>query len=186
MAEQARVDSIDALKSFKVALHKFVEAGNVALSDAGSEISRVLSWLENEQLSHWQSQIRKRAADVEKCKEAVRMKKLFKDATGARQSVVDEEKALSKALAALAEAEQKLANTKRHGRRLQKEMLMYKGQVQRFATTLEVEIPLAAAQLEQMVIALEQYTGYSTPGAAKSAALGGETIPKPEDEKPEA
>jgi hypothetical protein len=102
MPEGARVDSLDALTLFKSALLKFQEAAQIALSDAEGEMNRVLLWVENEQQSHWQTQIRKCQEAVVRCKEAVREKKIFKDATGRQQSAVDEEKALAVAMKKLA------------------------------------------------------------------------------------
>ena len=70
MAIGVRVESLDALRSFKIALVKFAEAANVALGDADSELQRTLTWLETEQLSYWQGQHRKRAEMVTRAKEA--------------------------------------------------------------------------------------------------------------------
>jgi len=157
MSEGARIDSIDTLKHFRIALIKFAESANTALMDAESDMQQTLNWLENEQLSHWQTQIRKRHDIVERCKEAVRMKKLFKDSSGRTPSAVEEEKALRVAITRFEEAEQKLAATKKYSRVLQREIQTYKGSVQRFATSLTAEIPVAAAMLDKMLASLEQY-----------------------------
>jgi hypothetical protein len=157
MSEGANIDSIDTLKMFRVALFKFAEAANAALGDAESDMQQTLNWLEHEQLSHWQTQIRKRHDILERAKEALRMKKLFKDSSGRTQSAVEEEKALRIAQARLEEAEQKLLNVKKYSRVLQRELQTYKGSVQRFATTIQSDIPVAATMLNQMLIALEQY-----------------------------
>lgn len=170
MSQSARVDSIDALKHFRVALWKFAEAANVALGDAEADLHRTMSWLENEQLSHWQTQVRKLMELVGRAKEAVRMKKLFKGPAGSKQSVVDEEKALAAAMRNLADAEQKLANTKQWSRRLQKEILMYRGQVQRFSTSVQSDIPVAVNKLDGMVAALEAYIGLGVGSGDQSAA----------------
>jgi hypothetical protein len=184
MPQGARVDSLDALTLFKSALIKFQEAAQIALSDAEGEMNRVLLWVETEQQSHWQNQIRKCQEAVVKCKEAVRMKKIFKDASGRQQSAVDEEKALTLAVKRLAEAEGKLAAVKRWSRQLQREIGMYKGGVQRFVTTVETEIPHAAAHLEGLMAKLDAYlsvqpaaigdvVGAESSGSAPSMARGG-------------
>src|SRR5438128_10121401 len=105
----ARVTSIDALKHFRVALFKFIEAANVALGDADADVSRTLMWLQLEQPAYWEGQIRKRHEIVNRCKDEVRQKKLFKDSTGRTQSAVDEEKRLQIAQRRPAEAEKRLA-----------------------------------------------------------------------------
>jgi hypothetical protein len=173
MGEAARVHSIDALKTFKVYLIKFAEVAGAALGDAESEMRRTLSWLEMEQNTFWQQQVRKRGEAVMKCKEAVRHKKLFKDAGGGRQSVVDEERALAAAQRRLEEAEQKVNAVRSHTRKLQREIQMFKGGIQRFSTSVHADIPRACNRLENMVRSLEQYLNLTISDAfEKTESLG--------------
>jgi len=174
MTRYARVDSLDSVQAFKVALVKFAESAMVALSDAESEISRTMMWLEGEQTMHWQTQIRKRHLIVERCKEAVRAKKIFKDATGRQQSAFDEEKALRRAILAFEEAELKLANTRKAINQMRREQQNYKGGVQRFQTTVASDVPAAVAQLSNMLATLREYVA-TGPAMAVSEAPAGET-----------
>jgi hypothetical protein len=148
---------------FRAAMLKFSEACAVALADAESEMMRTMMWLENEQSSYWQGQLRKRQEAVAKAKDAVRMKKLYKDASGSRQSAIDEEKHLVVCMRRLEEAEQKILSVKKYTLRLNKEIQMYRGGVQRFATTAQTDIPLAAARLGNMIIKLEEYVSLGAP-----------------------
>ena len=166
----ARIDDLDVSKSLKAAIWKFAETANVALTDAESEMNRALMWLENEQRAFWEGQLRKRADLVERAKEAVRMKKIFKDSAGRQQSAVDEEKALKIALRRMEEAEQKIVSVKKFTQKLRKEMMMYKGHVQRFATSVQNELPLASAQLDSLLDKLQQYVGLAVPQEIRSAA----------------
>jgi hypothetical protein len=189
----ARVDSIDSLKLFRVALWKFAETANVALGDAEGEIQRTVMWLQGEQQQFWQTQIRKRHEIVTRCQDAVRQKKLFKDSTGRQQSAVDEEKALSIAKKRLEEAEQKLVNTKRHSAKLQRELHLYKGGVQRFQTAVSADIPTAVASLDRMVQSLESYVSLtaasssgdagapSAPSASGAPAQDGASMARPQE-----
>ncbi len=170
MAEGARVDSLETLRAFKAALWKFQEAAQVALGDAEADATRTLMWVENEQDAYWQSQIRKAEQHVVRCKEAVRMKKLFKDSAGREQSAVDEEKALKIAMKKHAEAQAKHVLVKKWARQLQKEIELYKGGVQRFTTTVFTEIPSAAAHLESLAAKLDAYL--SVQPAVASSAVG--------------
>ncbi|MGE5610950.1 MAG: hypothetical protein ACM359_16995 [Bacillota bacterium] len=165
MANAARVESLDALRAFRIAMCKFQEAANLALADAEGEVRRALVWLETEQQSYWQGQIRKRTELVARAKEAVRMKKVFKNSAGSRDSAVDEEKALAQAMRRLEEAEHKLAATRNWSKKLAREISLYTGAVQRFATTVQGDIPLAVTQLDRMVAALEAYLAFSAPGS---------------------
>jgi hypothetical protein len=183
MSDGARVESIDALKHFRVALFKFQEAANVALGDAESDLHTTMNWLENDQYMYWQSQIRKRHEIVERCKEAVRMKKVFRDSSGRTPSAVEEEKALLIAQRRKEEAETRFANVKKYTRVLQKEMESYKGSVQRFATTVQSEIPVAAAMLDNLVQTLEQYVMLAPGDAQPTAPPGSEPDAAPPHEQ---
>ena len=163
MGEGARVDSIDALKIFRVALIKFGEEANAALGSAEAEMQRMIGWLERDQVSYWTFQLRKRNEGLSRAQEALRNKKLFPDASGRFPTPVEEEKAVRKWKAAVEEAEQKLANCKKYARILQKAIMDYKGGVQRFSTWVQVETPNAVARLDRMVGKLEAYVALSVP-----------------------
>jgi hypothetical protein len=171
---RAHVGDIELLKMFRAQLFKFGEAAGVALGDAESEIHRTISWLENEQQQHWVSEHRKRLGKLAQAKEALRMKKVFAGPAGSRQSAVDEEKLVQKCTKLVEEAERKINACKQWSRRLQKEMTIYKGQTQRFATSTTVDIPLAAATLGKMIVRLESYASLN-PEGAKSAVGGAES-----------
>jgi hypothetical protein len=167
---QARVESIDSLKRLKVAIIKFAEEANVAVANADSEVNRTLIWLQNEQSQYWESQHRKRAELVGRCREAVRMKKFFKDSTGRQQSAIDEEKALQIALRRLQEAEEKSIAIRKAVKKLEREIPLYKGSVQRFATNVQVDLPASAALLDGLLDTLEQYMSLSAPTEVTSDA----------------
>src|SRR5437763_1905388 len=156
MADSARIDSIDVLRSFRAALWKFAETANAALGDSESDVNKTLVWLENEQQTHWQHQVRVRTEAVAAAKDKVRQKQLFKDSTGRQQSAVDEMKLLAIAQRRLQEAEQKLAATKSRARRLQREAQNYEGGGQRLETVISVGPPLAVAGLERDYAARDQ------------------------------
>lgn len=161
----AKVEDIEALKRFRVALVKFAESANVALADAESEMRRVFGWVERDQASYWQSQIRKRQELLGRAEEALRMKTIYKQADGSTPSGFHEQKAVLKAKRLLQEAEEKLANCKRWARRLEKEMQLYKGATSRLMTDLAGDVPVALAKLDNMAGILEQYVGLKPLGA---------------------
>lgn len=170
MAKGARVESLEVFRQLRSALVKFAEASNNALGDAESEMQRLQMWVENEQSTYWQGQHRKRQAALVKAKEALRQKQLFKDVTGARQSYVDEEKAVAAAMRQVQEAEQKLVNVKRWTRQLEKEINLYKGSVQRFSTTVNVDVPSAVAKLDRLAATLQGYLDVAPTTVASTAA----------------
>ena len=163
---EANVQSIEAVANFKRALFKFAEAANAALTDAEAEMVGVHRWLEHEQRVYWQNNVRKASELVSRCEEALRHKRIFKDASGRTPSAVDEEKALAKAKRLKEHAEERLENVKRYTPRLQREIMLYKGQVQRLATFVAADIPAAAARLDKMVDQLEAYVNLAASDAS--------------------
>lgn len=176
MAGPAKVQNIDALKAFRRALFKFAEVANVSLTDAESEMNRLVMWVQLEQQTYWAGQIKKRTDLVSRCEEAVRMKKIFVDSAGRRSSAIDEIKALEKAKKLLEEAHTKFAACKVWSRKLEKVVQDYKGIVQRLATTVQSQLPVAAARLEAGILKLEEYVAMGTPSEQVStAAVGSDT-----------
>jgi hypothetical protein len=170
---QANVDDLDVFRAAKAAVVRFQQAADAALINADSQMRRVLSWLENEQITYWQGQIRKRTDAVTRAKEAVRQKKLFKDAVGRTPYAVQEEKILRAALGALEEAERRLDATRKSIPKLHKEIEAYRGGVQGLGSALAVEVPKAIALLQQAAINLEDYVNLA------SSSTGGDLPPAP-------
>jgi hypothetical protein len=170
MTRYARVDDLDSIQTFKIALVKFHETCTVALADAESEVIRTLHWLEGEQPAYWQSVIKKRTFTVERCTQALSAKKMYPDATGRPQSTFDEEKALRIAKMQLEEAVQKLAATKRCATLMKKEIETYKGGVQRFASSVQSDVPAAIAHLGNLLATLKEYVATNPTAVASTAA----------------
>ena len=175
---EAKVESIEAIANFKRALFKFAEAANSALSEAEADMAGVHRWLETEQRVYWQNNVRKASELVSRCEDALRQKRLFKDASGRIPSAVDEEKALARAKRMKEVAEEKAENVRRYTPRLQREIMLYKGQVTRFATFVAADIPAAAAKLDKMVDSLEAYVNL----AALDASVQAPAVTQPTDE----
>ncbi len=182
MSQAARVESIEKLKDLRVALVVFIDSARAGLLEAEAEIQRADMWLKNDQLRYWKSQIMTRNEMVTRAKIALSQKKLTHTPLGGHYSCVDEEKALQLARRRLEEAETKLANVKRWGRRLDEEVFEYKGQVQSLARTIESDLPGAAIELDRMIEALGSYArlqaaasaDLDTAVAAPSIARGGD------------
>ena len=181
MSEGAHLDSIDQLKVFREALVKFTEEARGALSEADSEVRRTRDWLERDQPAHWAGQLKKRKAAAEEAKQRLQHKKLYPDASGGRQSHVEEQKAYRVASARLEEATEKLAHVRRWQKRYEKEHQQYRGQVQALQRVLETEAPKVLAWIDHMLAALEAYVSLSAPeGRQVQAALAVDVDPLPE------
>ena len=168
MSETAKVGSIEAIKEFRVRLLKFAETCGAVLADSESEVGRTIRWVETEQQTFWQGQIRKRSIELARAEEALRNKTLYKQFDGTRQSAVDEQKAVDKAKVRLREANEKLDACRKWSKRLEKESFVFRGAVQRFSTILSSEVPNAASDLTNMILALDAYAAMHPVGEAGS------------------
>ena len=172
MSTTARVESIDAIRDFRVHLTKFQEMASRALGDADSDISRTVRWLEGEGLNFWTATIRKRQELLAKAEEAFRFKRLYKDATGVTPSAVEEQKAVQLAKRRLEEAQAKLANVKRWTRELQKKITEYRGGVGRFSNDVSAGVPAAIAHLGSLLDELDKYMEITAATAEEGELVG--------------
>ncbi len=166
----AKVYDVDAIRSFRVALVKFIEVINVALSDADSDVLRTLHWIELQQVPYWQQQIRKRQELVTRCKDAVRQKELYKDATGRTQNAFDERKALKKAEASLVVAQEKFERSKSWVRRLQRQHQEFRGQTSKLQMFVTGELGHTVVKLGNLATLIQQYTATQQQVQATSSA----------------
>ena len=157
MAERADVSDIDAIEQFRARLVRYCESANAALSSADAEVARALTWLESEMIPYWDKAVRDATAAVAEAKTKWREKALFKDATGARHSAVDEKAMLDKAVRRLEDAVARHAAARRELLRLRRDESAYKGPSSRLANFVGGSLADAAARLRQVVEQLEKY-----------------------------
>ena len=157
MSEQARVEDIESFRVFRVALHQFALIAEQSLTSVQAHVDRTRSWLETEQRLHWDSQLRRRSEAVVQARDAVRQKRLYKDASGRTPSAIEEEKVLRRCLASVEEAEAKILAVKRSIPRLDKESELYRGGVAPLSRAICDDIPRAIALLDRLADSLEEY-----------------------------
>jgi hypothetical protein len=172
MSDVARVDDLDPIKDFRVYLVKFQEMASRALGDADSDIHRMARWLEGEGLNHWTSQIRKRQEALQKAEEALRFKRLYKDASGSTPSAVEEMKQVKICKDRLQQAQEKLSNVKKWSKALQKEVTLYRGGVSRFSNDVSAGVPAMISHLGAMINNLEKYMSIEAEAASDNAGVG--------------
>jgi hypothetical protein len=170
MSEQARVESVDALKKFRVAFCKFAEAVAVSLDEAEAEIHRTRHWVQHEQRNYWKRQVQKRTELYARAKSALKRKQMMKTPLGGRYSCVEEERALAVAERRLEEAKEKIENVRRWQRLLEEESHSYQAVAQGLALAIQSDTPTALAQLDNMTAALEAYAVSTAPARQPSEA----------------
>jgi len=175
MGQEARVNSIPALKQLRASLGTFARIASAALEEASTGIQRTRQWLREDQYRFWKAQVQARTEQFIRAKLALKQRQVFdRTLAGTPSSCVDEKKALKVAEARLREAEHKLSRVKAWSQQIEKEWSDYRGATQRLVSVIEVEIPNARARLDKMIDSLEAYL-----------ALAPLEMPRSDTEQPE-
>lgn len=157
MSEEVKVKDLEVFARFRAAMIKFAQHAGDAISSADSEVAGTMNWLDTEQRTFWEGQLRKRTEAVAKAREDLRQKRLYKDSSGRTPSAVEEEKALAKAVAAVGHAEERLQNVKRWLPRLEKASGLYRSGVAALSKTIADDIPKSVSLLDRLAESLHQY-----------------------------
>lgn len=160
---QANITSIQVLDEFKAALIKFVEEASLALAESESEIERLMDWLQRDCQRHWTGVIRKKQEEVTMCKSALFRKQITPSPNDQRASVVDEKKALQRAIADLEDADRRLKAAKRWAIEMERQFALYKGAVQPLSAAVDRDLPNAVGKLNRMIRALDEYLRAPSP-----------------------
>jgi hypothetical protein len=157
MSEQVKVKDLEVFARFRATLIKFAQHAGDAISSADSEVAGTMNWLETEQRTFWEGQLRKRTEAVAKAREDLRQKKLYKDSSGRTPSAIEEEKALAKAIGAVTHAEERLQNVRRWLPRLEKAAGLYRSGVAALSKTIADDIPKGVSLLDRLAESIHQY-----------------------------
>ena len=166
MAEQARVNSIEALVRFRASLAEFGVGARHALDAIDMELRRVGQWLEAEQPRYWQGQVRLWDRRLAEARSALHRKNLQRT-DGYAPDVTQEKEALRVCKQRIEEAQQKLQAIKRWGPQFHHALSEYRGRTRALADASTIDIERMLAMLERMIDALEAYVSTTPSRAAR-------------------
>ena len=161
MDQQAQVKSVDALESFRASLILFLSKARPTLEEIAAYVTRIRSWLENDQRNYWDKQMKLRARELERAQAelfSARMSKIQK-ATAAQ------ELALHRAHRAIREAEAKQQMVRKWSKELDNRTEPLVKQVDALHGFLTTDMAKAVAFLTEIIKSLEAYAEIAVPGA---------------------
>ncbi len=175
MSERAHVSSVEALAAFRTSLIIYLSKARPTLEEVSAEVLRTRVWLEDEQRVYWESQIRRRARELEQAQQA-----LF----GARLSNLRDESAaevlaVQRAKHALEEAREKLKVLKHWARDFESRVQPLVKQVEKLHTVLANEMPQAIAYLAEVVKTLDTYADILPPSYESAPNPASASSPEP-------
>jgi len=166
MSQQAKVTAIDVLEAFRANLILYVNKARPALEEVSADALRTRLWLENEQRTHWENELRRRSRDLEEAQQTLFSARI----SNLRNETAAEIQAVHRARRARDEAETKLRVLKKWHRDFESRVLPLLKQVEKLHTLLANDLAKATLMLAQAGRTLDAYA--STSPAALSANQG--------------
>lgn len=162
MAEQARVQSIEALNRFRSALVEFGEGSRNALTGIEIELRRVRDWLEHEQPRYWKSQIKLWDQRIVAARSALHRKNLQRS-DGYVPDVSQEKEAIRICKLRIEQAERKLGSIRRWVPQFQHALSEYRGKTRSLESASSADLERMLAMLDRMIMALDAYVSTAPP-----------------------
>jgi predicted nucleic acid-binding Zn-ribbon protein len=171
MEQQAKVTSVDALENFRASLILFLSKAKPALEEVMHEVVRTRLWIENEQRSHWEREIKTRRRKLEQAQAELFSASISKiqKASAAQQMAVQH------AQRAVHAAEEKMRMLKKWNRELENRADPLVKQIEQLHGFLTSEMARASAFLAEAVKILQSYAEVSIGTRPVPAAVSTET-----------
>ncbi|HAM70501.1 MAG TPA: hypothetical protein DCM86_02540 [Verrucomicrobiales bacterium] len=170
MAKPAHITSVEALEAFRTALINYVSRARPTLEEVSSDVARTRVWMETDQRTHWETQLKKRLRKLEDARNAQFSARLME--------MPDSMMAVHKAKRECEEAEGKLRAIKHWSRQFDGVMQPLVKQMEKLQTLLVYDMPQAVAYLTETIKILQAYAEVSLPagdGGAGPSLSGGES-----------
>jgi hypothetical protein len=169
MSKSANVRSIQALKDFRIAFCNFADDTRGALGGVEMEIKKFRDWIERDQLSYWQMQVKKRQEILMDARAALHKKKL---AAGKSDAVSDSEEKENLRIAQrrLRAAEEKVDLVKKLIPQFHHAVAEYHSNAQPLADHMSGGFERSLGRLTAMIDALESYLALQAPEAPRPSA----------------
>ncbi len=163
----ANISDPEVLKRFRQQFVKFDADCRQALGSVRGDIYRVIDWLQREQLSHWQRQLRKREELVMQARLEYQRAASGEKFHG-KSSGVDERKILDRMMRLKEEAELRIERVKHWSWAVDQETGKLMHPCAALGRLLDHQSPQTIARLDRMIDSLDDYLraqGTSTGGA---------------------
>jgi chromosome segregation ATPase len=174
MATHAKVTSVEALEVFRASLIVFLNKAHSSVDQVSDEVRRVRSWLQHDQRTHWEGELRRRARDLAQAEQEMLSARMTK----ALDNLSAQQQAVNKARRAVEEAQEKM-------RRIKLWIRDFDGAIDPLARGLnslrgylDHDMPQAIAYLGEVEKIIEGYMETRKPGnaPAEAAAPTGEPV----------
>src|SRR5437667_78408 len=154
MPQSAHVTSVDALEAFRSSLIVYMSKARPTLEEISAEVMRTRLWLQTDQRTHWESQTRRRAKELEQAQAALFSARL----SNLREESAAEQMAFHRAKRSLDEAQAKLRTLKNWNREFDNRVDPLVKQTEKLHTVLTNDMVKAVAYLTEAIKTLTDYS----------------------------
>ena len=165
-SNQANVTSVDALDAFRSSLIIFQGKARRALDDATDELRRTRMWLQHEQRTRWENELKKRCRTLAAAEQELVSAKL----SSLRDNITFQQNAVRKAKAAVAEAEEKLRMIRKWNQNFDAIADPLAKRLEGLRQFLDFNLPKGITYLVHAAQTLEAYADVHEPKSAPSDA----------------
>jgi len=166
MPERAHVTSVDALEAFRANLIIYLSRARPTLEEVSADVQRMRAWLEGEQRTYWEKEVRQRSRALQEAQAALFSAKL----SSFREASALEAMAVQRAKRALDEADGKLRVLKQWNRVFDNRVDPLVKQMEKLHSVLAHDMVQAIAYLAQAIETLDKYAEVAPPAAVPGAA----------------
>jgi len=160
MPQQAHITSVDALETFRSNLIVYVSKARPALEEVSAEVVRTRLWLQNEQRTKWESEVRRRGKLLEQAQAALFSARI----SNLRKETSAEQLAFHRAKRSMEEAEGKLRTLKQWSRDFDQRVEPLVKQTEKLHTVLANDMVKAIAYLAEAIKTLGAYSDHAMSG----------------------
>jgi hypothetical protein len=154
MAEQqAKVTSVDAIEQFRSVLLLFLTKARPTLEEIISEVNKTRNWLQNDQVSFWERQMKARQRTLETAEAELFSARIstIHEASAAQQMAVQ------RARRSIREAEEKLRILKKWGREIDNRTDPFVKEIEQLHGFISVDMTKAVSYLTEIIKSLQAY-----------------------------
>jgi hypothetical protein len=159
MPQKAHVTSVDALEEFRSQLIVYLSKARPTLEEVSADVLRARLWLQNEQRTYWEAQVRRRGKELEEAQQALFSARL----ANLRDETTAEQTAFHRARRGLDEAQNKLRVLKTWTREFDSQVDPLVKQTDKLHTLLANDMVKAIAYLGEAIQTLQAYGDMAVP-----------------------
>lgn len=163
MGRQAKLSSVDAVRSVLVALDRFGEQVAVALTDLDIEVRRACDYIQADRKAYWKSEVDRGWDQLAQAKAQLEQRQTLGKVAGHEPSCIEEKRAVQAAKCRLETAMEKVDRVRHWSQTVARAAGESEGAIGQLTRWIEAELPVAIALLRRIEATIDRYLAIDAP-----------------------